>query len=378
MRVALSVKNFSGYNGSARIIGELSKRFARNDDSVNIIGNTINTAAVRAYDAEPVEIGKFIIRRKLSRDAYMEKHKKYMQQAFYDLRVGNGDEAIQDILVMHNCVNLMHEQVNNIPSVGDACIRNVSKIHGQILKNRWFKKLVANSKLMRDDFVQRYGVPEEMARVIYPAHDHALFNATGKQEAKERFRAAHGIRAEKNFILGQVASGDFAKRGVKNFFNIYHRLPEAAAAKVQLVIVGKGKLEEFIEVPPANLTFIKHTDDPAMVMKSLDAMLYPALLEEFGLVITEALACGTPVITSRMVGASELFTGLHAESLCDKPDEQHMATVLEKIITDDSYRATLSEEAVDIVKKRTWDDYFNEFSRVVSEVMAGKSYSWQS
>lgn len=369
MRIALSVKNFSGYNGSARIVGELARRFARAGDSVNIVGNTINTAAARGYGAEPVEIGKFIFARKLSREAYMEKHKKYMQKVAYDLRVGNGDEAVQDILLMHNCVNLMHEKVNNVPSVGDSYIRNVSKIHGQILKNSWFKKLVANSRLMRDDFAVRYGVPEEMVRVIYPAHDQALFNAEGRQEAKERFRATHSIPAERTFILGQVASGDFAKRGVKHFFNIYRRLPEAIAAKVHLVIVGKGKLEEFVHDLPANLTFIKHSDDPAKIMKSLDVMLYPALLEEFGLVISEALACGTPVITLRMVGASELFTGLHAAALCDKPDEQYMAAVLEKIITDAPYRAALSEEAISIAASRSWDGYFDEFSEVVKEVL---------
>lgn len=368
MRVAISSKNFSGHTGSARIIRELARGFTGLGDSVDIVGNTLNKEAARACGARPVELVNFAFLKKLSREAYMEKHLSYMEKAAYDLRVGNGDEAAQDILLLHNCVNLYYELVHGT-QVGDAAVRDVSAIHGKILKERLFKKMVANSELMKRDIAGRYGVPADLVTVIHPAYDREIFTPEGRCEARAAFREEMEIPDRAEFLIGLVTSGDFTKRNIRGFFNVIKLLPEELAAKIHLVVVGKDKLENFISEQPANLTHIALTGAPASIMRSLDVMLYPALLEEFGLVVAETIACGTPVLTSRMVGASELFTGLHAEALCERPDEAHFAACLTRFLSDTAYRENLSAEAAEMLGGLTWDNYFREFSKIVAEVM---------
>lgn len=368
MDIALSSKNFSGHTGSARIISKLSRAFTVQGNKVDIVGNTLNKKAVKACGARPVEIVKFPVLKKLSREAYMEKHRRYLQKAGYALCIGNGDEAVQDILLLHNCVNLCHELVHGAP-VGDSVVRDVSAIHGKILKNRLFKKMVANSELMKRDISTRYGVPEEMIKVIHPAYDRNIFTPEGRHEAAMDFRDEMEIPASAEFLVGLITSGDFTKRNLKGFMGAVKRLPEDLAAKIHLVVVGKDKLENFISDKPNNLTHISLTGDPAAIMRSLDVMLYPALLEEFGLVVAETAACGTPVLTSRMVGASELFTGLHAEALCDRPDEAHFAAQLERLLSDTPHREAMSAEAASMLGALTWDNYFKEFSELVNDVM---------
>lgn len=369
MQIAISTKNFSGHTGSSRIIGELSRGFISHGHNVDIIGNTLNKKAVITCGANPVEIKKFWFAKKLARRDYMEKHLNYVRKSGHSLYIGNGDEARQDILILHNCVNLCHEIVNGA-SVGDAAIRDVSGIHRHILKNRLFSKMIANSQLMKNDISKRYGVAPELINVIHPAYDSNIFTAENRAQARAEFMEEMDIPAESEFLVGQVMSGDFTKRNVRGFFNIINMLPEELAKKIHLVVVGKDKLDNFVEKRPQNLTFIEYSASPASIMRSLDLMLYPALLEEFGLVVAEALACGTPVLSSRMVGATELFSGLHAESLCDKPDEKHFAAHLARFIADESYRQALQAESAGMVKKLSWQSYFNAFNNIVTELRA--------
>lgn len=367
MRIAISSKKFSGHTGSSRIISALSREFTARGHSVDIVGNTLRRAAVTACGARPVELVKNFFAKKLSREAYLEKHKRYMEKAVYALRIGNGDEAEQDILLLHNCVNLYSELVQGV-SAGDSAAGGVSAIHRKILKNRLFGKMVANSELMKSDIIRRYGVDPRMITVIYPAYDRAVFSPDGRHYAQRIFRNESGIRDDAEFVVGMVTSGDFAKRNIKGFFESIRRLPDALAAKIHLVVVGKDRVEDYIADPPKNLVHIPLTANPAAVMRSLDVMLYPALLEEFGMVVTEAMACGTPVLTSRMVGASELFTGLHSEALCDRPDADYFASRLSRFLSDAAYREAMSAEAALMFRDLSWDTFFTAFSEIVSEV----------
>ena len=370
MRIAISSKNFSGHTGSARIICAIARGFILQGNSVDIIGNTLNKNGIRDCGAAPVEIINFPFMKKLSREAYLKKHQRYLAKHCYDLCIGNGDEAGQDILVLHNCVNLRYELTHGT-AVGDSAINNISAIHGGILKNRLFGRMIANSELMKRDISARYKLDRELIKVIYPAYDRNTFTPERRREAKAAFMEKMKIPQKAEFLVGLITSGDFAKRNIKGFFNTIKLLPDELAEKIHLVIVGKDKLDNFISEHPANLTHIMLSQDPASIMRSLDVMLYPALLEEFGLVVAETLACGTPVFSSRMVGATELFTGLHAAALCDKPDSSHFAACLAKFLSDAPYREALGLETTGILRTIKWDNYFQQFSQVADEVKHG-------
>jgi glycosyltransferase involved in cell wall biosynthesis len=82
--------------------------------------------------------------------------------------------------------------------------------------------------------------------------------------------------------------------------------------------------------------------------------VYPSLFEGFGLPPLEAMASGTPVVTSDVSSLPEI-TG-DAALLIDPNDERALANALIEIMNNDLLRAKLREKGIAQAKKFTWRD----------------------
>ena len=119
--------------------------------------------------------------------------------------------------------------------------------------------------------------------------------------------------AEGEILLGLVTSGDFVKRGVALFLKAVGGLREELRSKLHVLIVGREKdLEPYRRLAgEAGLgeraRFLAPRPEVERIYHALDLMVHPALFEEFGQSVQEAMACGVPVVTSARVGAAELL-----------------------------------------------------------------------
>ena len=86
--------------------------------------------------------------------------------------------------------------------------------------------------------------------------------------------------------------------------------------------------------------------------RTATAFVYPSLFEGFGLPPVEAMACGTPVITSNNSSLPEVVGG--AALLIDACDERSLAEALLQIVNDQPLRARLREQGIEQAKKFTW------------------------
>jgi glycosyltransferase involved in cell wall biosynthesis len=82
------------------------------------------------------------------------------------------------------------------------------------------------------------------------------------------------------------------------------------------------------------------------------AFVYPSLFEGFGLPPVEAMACGTPVVTSNVSSLPEV-TG-DAALLVDPLDQSSIESALLKIVGDEALRARLREQGIQQAKRFTW------------------------
>jgi glycosyltransferase involved in cell wall biosynthesis len=84
-----------------------------------------------------------------------------------------------------------------------------------------------------------------------------------------------------------------------------------------------------------------------------DAFAFPSLYEGFGLPPLEAMACGTPVVTSRISSLPEVVGD--AALLVDPYDVEDIAAGLERVLGDEALRATLIARGRLRVKDFSWE-----------------------
>jgi glycosyltransferase involved in cell wall biosynthesis len=87
-------------------------------------------------------------------------------------------------------------------------------------------------------------------------------------------------------------------------------------------------------------------------------VVFPSVHEGFGLPVAEALACGTPVVTSGFGSMAELAKDGGAVTV-DPYDDHSIAAALGDVLTDDRLHARLVAQARDR-PRRTWDEYAAE------------------
>jgi glycosyltransferase involved in cell wall biosynthesis len=87
-------------------------------------------------------------------------------------------------------------------------------------------------------------------------------------------------------------------------------------------------------------------------------LVFPSLNEGFGLPVAEALASGTPVVTSAFGSMAEIAADGGAV-LVDPRDDASLVDGLERVLTDPQLYADLRAAAA-ARPRRTWDQYSRE------------------
>jgi len=87
-----------------------------------------------------------------------------------------------------------------------------------------------------------------------------------------------------------------------------------------------------------------------------DALVLPTPYDAFGMVITEAMACGLPVITTPLAGAAELLThGVHGLLVNSPTDIGGLSAAMHTLSSDSSARERMGIAAAALMREHTWD-----------------------
>lgn len=100
--------------------------------------------------------------------------------------------------------------------------------------------------------------------------------------------------------------------------------------------------------------------------KGARALVFPSLYEGFGLPVIEAMACGTPVITSTTTSLPEVAGD--AALLVDPESVSAISNAIEMLVTDDGLHARLAAAGIKQAAKFTWDDAAGKVRAVLEQV----------
>lgn len=118
----------------------------------------------------------------------------------------------------------------------------------------------------------------------------------------------------------------------------------------------------------SDVVFLKHLSDEDLVKyyNAADVFVFPSKYEGFGLPPLEAMACGTPVISSNRSSLPEVVG--NAGMLVD-PNANELANAVKELLTNDALARELSERGLERAKQFTWDRTAERTVMVYEEVL---------
>ena len=182
--------------------------------------------------------------------------------------------------------------------------RYILQAEAQMFTHPQLRKVICNSKMVRDDIVRRFGLPDDKLTVIYNGVDTVQFSPEVRALSQ---RDALGIPPDAP-VLAYVGSG-FSRKGVATALRAIVAHPD-----VWLLIAGRDKhARKFEKLAQAlgisaRVKFLGPVANVREVYGTADALILPTLYDPFPNVCVEALACGLPLLTSHGCGAAEWIT----------------------------------------------------------------------
>jgi glycosyltransferase involved in cell wall biosynthesis len=208
--------------------------------------------------------------------------------------------------------------------------------------------IICNSQATAKDITDFYQIPTNKITSIPLAHDRIHFRPLlGKKEDNRPY---------------------FLYLGRQDPYKNLHRLIAAFAAlpnhlDCELWLAGpsdkrytpllKAQVAELgITQQVKFLDYVSYSELPTIITKAL-ALVFPSLWEGFGFPVLEAMACGTPVITSNISSLPEVAGD--AGILINPYNTEEITEAMQKIATNERLRSHLSTQATIRANQFSWE-----------------------
>jgi len=223
--------------------------------------------------------------------------------------------------------------------------------------NHRIDAVIGVSEFGKREIIEHYDVPSKKVFAIYNGggEDFKDLDTAGSQRLVSQ---KYGVRAP--FILD--VSRLEPHKNIDTLIRAYEIMRRESAISHRLVVVGAKRFgaEKTIALakasPYANdimfLDFVQQEHLNALY-SAADLFVFPSLNEGFGLPVIEALASGTPVITSNVTALPEVAGG--CALTVDPADANTLAEAMRRLLSDGELRRTLVEKGLVWAQEFTWE-----------------------
>ncbi len=270
----------------------------------------------------------------------------------------------RSVVTIHDCIHLMFPQY--LPS-------KLAHIYAQ--GSMWAAAHKANriltvSEASKRDILHFFDVPADKVSVIHNAIDERFLTPANTERmdlVRQRYQLDHP------FVLyvGNIKP----HKNIERLIDAFGRARSQCPGHLQLVIIG----DEISKYPGLRQSVHKHRLDKhvrflgfqpmetlAAVYRLARAFVFPSLYEGFGLPPLEAMACGSPVVTSNVSSLPEVAGG--AALLVDPYDADSIADGIVRAVSDEALRADLIRRGLERARSFSWTQSVRRIHQIYMEV----------
>lgn len=219
--------------------------------------------------------------------------------------------------------------------------------------------IICVSESTKRDLLRLYPVANEKIHVVYNGLDHSRFNTNAKLDCD--WARTAGIRKQYVLHVGALAE----RKNIPTLLRAVALLRDTGRFDdYQLVLAGK-EAPSLTGAEAINETIGRyHLEDTVLkigyvpdeklagVYAGATVLVMPSMYEGFGLPVLEAMATGTPVITSNVSSLPEVAGD--AAILISPGDEQALAEAIDAVLVDSLRHQDLSKKGLEQAQKFDW------------------------
>jgi glycosyltransferase involved in cell wall biosynthesis len=271
----------------------------------------------------------------------------------------------RSVVTIHDCIHLMFPQY--LPG-------RLAYLYARASMWRAARKadrILTVSETSKRDILRFFDIPPEKVTVIYNAIDERFLSAPDEERmelVKQRYQLDHP------FVLyvGNIKP----HKNLERLMDAFARVRASGLDDLRLVIIG----DELSKYPPLRQAVHRYHlekyvrffgfqpyDTLAAFYRLARVFAFPSIYEGFGLPPLEAMACGTPVVTSNVSSLPEVAGG--AALLVDPHDTASIAAGLERAVTDTTLRSELIAKGRARARQFSWRDSVASVHRIYFEVL---------
>ena len=227
-------------------------------------------------------------------------------------------------------------------------------------------RIITPSTSVKNEVGETFGVPADKV-VVTPEAPRPAFKRREDAHVSELLKRL-GIEGDFILFVGTIEP----RKNLRRLVEAFDLLLRSTSLLPTLVIAGgQGWLmDDFAVGERVRLTGYLEDQDLCGLYSTCAAFVYPSLYEGFGLPPLEAMACGAPVITSRIPSLME--TVGDAARLVDPTDVDDIARAMTEMLRDEKAREYYAELGKVQVKKFSWEQTARKTLEVYRELVPRK------
>ena len=373
MKLCIITSSVRKGDGQARVNYEIVKAAIQRGYSVTVV---VARASEEFKDNElvkyiyfhvkniPTELIREIVFRQQS-DRWLQKHRHE-----FDIVIACG--AITSKETDINVVHFVHSTWLKSPFHTSKTNKNLYGVYQSLytaLNGYWekltFKKaktLIAVSETIAQELV-KIGCPEEKIQVVLNGVDIDEFFPDSLD--RDRFGLPEAVDLA-------LFVGDF-RTNRKNLDTVLKAL--VSVPNLHLAVVGNAEKSPYPQLAKQlkvdkRVHFLGYRSDVAKIMQVVDFFVFPSRYEPFGMVVTEAMASGLPVIITAVSGVAAIVTPECGIVLSDSENIQALIDALVNLTSNSDLRGKMGKAARAIAEQHSWkskaNDYIDLFERLGS------------
>lgn len=221
------------------------------------------------------------------------------------------------------------------------------------------------------EYLRAHRIRQQSVFVAPNAVDNDLFStgaATARQNAAARRRELD-LPNRYFLFVGRLVR----EKGVFDLLAAYARLSERMRQEIELVFVGDGPSRQRLEVQAASIqpgvvkfAGFAHREELATYYGLAEALVLPTYTDTWGLVVNEAMACGSPLILSRVAGcAADLVKENWNGLLVPPADVASLASAMESLASQPDLCSTMGARSVEHISKYSPEEWSKAIARAM-------------